>query len=53
MSMVFFMVCALAAGIFLTCRGQGIRSNDSLREALIWGSGFIIYAAFDYFILMR
>lgn len=46
-------VCALTTGIFWTCRGQGICSSDSAREALMWGGGFIIYAVIDYFVLMH
>ncbi len=50
---VLAMVCVLVTGSYMMNRGQGICSNDTLREALMWGGGFIIYAMFDYFILMR
>ena len=50
---VLAMVCVLVSGIYISCRGQGLCSSDTMREALMWGGGFIIYAVFDYFILMR
>jgi len=46
------MICGLMAGIYAVCRNQGMYSSDTLREVAIWGFGFIIYAVFDYFILM-
>ncbi|MBI3902682.1 MAG: hypothetical protein HY306_07030 [Nitrosomonadales bacterium] len=47
------VVGALTTGIFWTCRGQGVCSSDSMREALLWGGGFIIYAVIDYLVLMH
>jgi hypothetical protein len=40
-------------GIYLSNRSEGILSNETVKEALLWGGGFIIYAIFDYFILMH
>lgn len=47
-----FVTCLLVAGIFVTCREYGICSNQTFREILMWGGGFILYAVFDYFIFM-
>ena len=47
------MVTILAAGIYITARGDETSSNNSFREAVMWAGGFIIYAVFDYLILMH
>ena len=47
------MLGVLVSGIYVSCRGYGICSSDTLREALMWGGGFIFYAVLDYFILMH
>jgi uncharacterized membrane protein YphA (DoxX/SURF4 family) len=52
-AIVLAMLGVFATGIYLSCRSEGVYQNDNLREALLWGGGFIIYAIFDYFILMR
>lgn len=46
------MTCVFATGIYMSQRGDGICSSDSLREAMLWGGGFIVYAVLDYFVLM-
>jgi len=43
----------LVAVVYVTWRKQELRLGDTMREALLWGGGFIVYAVFDYFILMR
>lgn len=43
----------LVTGSYISKRGQGMCLNDTLREVLLWGGGFIVYAVLDYFILMR
>jgi len=50
---VLAIVSLVVAGIYWSCRGQGICSNEYIREAVIWGGGFLIYAVLDYYILMR
>ena len=53
LTMALGMLCVLAAGIFITCRNHGTCTAETVKEVLLWGGGFIVYAIFDYFILMR
>ena len=50
---VLAVLCVFVAGIYILNRGRGMCFRDTLRETLMWGGGFIIYAVFDYLILMR
>ena len=52
-SIGLLMLAMLASGILWVCRGQGECMNDSVREALLWGGGFLLYAVIDYLILMH
>ena len=49
---VLVMAGVLVAGNYVINRKQGMCSSDNFRETKMWGVGFIIYAALDYFILM-
>jgi hypothetical protein len=49
---VLALLCVLIAGNYMINRKQGICSSDNLRETQMWGSGFFIYAVFDYLLLM-
>jgi hypothetical protein len=46
-------VCIFATGIYSLSRGQVFYLSDNVKEALLWGGGFIIYAVADYFIFMH
>jgi hypothetical protein len=46
------MTFVFASGVYMTNRGDDIDSTDSLKEAMMWGGGFIIYAVLDYIVLM-
>jgi hypothetical protein len=49
------LLSVVVAGVYMLNRGRGIYLNndDNVREALMWGGGFIVYAVFDYMILMH
>ena len=49
---VLATVCVLVTGNYMINRKQGMCSKDNLQETQVWGIGFIIYAVFDYLILM-
>lgn len=52
--LILLMACVLTvAGICMPRLRDKIHSSSICREALLWVGGFIIYAALDYFILMR
>jgi hypothetical protein len=47
------LLSVFATGVYMLNRGQRVSLNGNVREALLWGGGFIIYAVFDYLILMH
>lgn len=51
-ALVLVMLCVLMTGNYFINRHQGIDSSDNLRETKLWGIGFVVYAVFDYLILM-
>ncbi len=52
--MALVMVSAFVVGIFLTAKDRkGMQSNEPLKEVLIWGGGFVIYAIIDYLMFMH
>ncbi|MBI3901659.1 MAG: hypothetical protein HY306_01725 [Nitrosomonadales bacterium] len=49
---VLLLISAFMGGIFLTSLRNGLCPTASLREAVIWGSSFIVYAVADYLLVV-
>ena len=52
--LILYMVCLVAivmAGAFATNRLQHVSRERALREAMLWGAGFVMYGAMDYFLV--
>lgn len=51
-ALVAVLICAFMVFNFFMCRGFGTRADAALRETLLWGGCFAVFAGVDFWMIV-